>query len=325
MKKLILLSFAIIILLTILLLKSEQIYPFFNKIINSYFTEKKTEIAKNQNDIPIETDIEDLIYIPKIKNFEKIFLKKIVKDRYIKIIIPENILKLYVFDKKRKNFIVKKIYAVSVGKPRTQTPIGEGVIYTKGKIVFQYKYGEHRGNIVEYSTMLEGKKIRIPYEKMKGLYMIVNKYDRYVIHSTTEYWKIGEAVSSGCVRMLIDDMLDLYPYIKPVMKVKIEYKLFKLDDDLLTIYDDVYHRSINLYKDLIIFFQSKGINPLIFSQEKIRHLLFSDLPITVSLNDILDDCFIAKKLNWNEIKLDDVEILKKNKISFINEFRLNEQ
>jgi lipoprotein-anchoring transpeptidase ErfK/SrfK len=32
----------------------------------------------------------------------------------------------------------------------------------------------------------------------------------YRIHGTNEPWTIGEAVSSGCIRMMNDDVVDLY-------------------------------------------------------------------------------------------------------------------
>ena len=32
----------------------------------------------------------------------------------------------------------------------------------------------------------------------------------YRIHGTREYWSIGKAVSSGCVRLINQDVIDLY-------------------------------------------------------------------------------------------------------------------
>jgi len=151
--------------------------------------------------------------------------------------------------------------------------------------------------------------------------MIINNSDRYVIHSTTEYWKIGQAVSGGCIRMLIEDMLELYPYIKPVMKVKIVYKLFELDDDLLTVYDDIYKRSLNMYKDLINFFIRHNINPVIFDTNKLKRLLFQNLPVTVSLNELLNEYFIAQNLTWDKIKIKDIIEFKKD-ISLIDNLKV---
>ncbi len=45
----------------------------------------------------------------------------------------------------------------------------------------------------------------------RALYIFQGKEDTlYRIHGTPEYWTIGKAVSSGCVRMMNQDVIDLY-------------------------------------------------------------------------------------------------------------------
>ena len=45
----------------------------------------------------------------------------------------------------------------------------------------------------------------------RALYIFQNGEDTlYRIHGTPEYWTIGRAVSSGCVRMMNQDVIDLY-------------------------------------------------------------------------------------------------------------------
>ena len=45
----------------------------------------------------------------------------------------------------------------------------------------------------------------------RALYIFQGKVDTlYRIHGTPEYWTIGKAVSSGCVRMMNQDAIDLY-------------------------------------------------------------------------------------------------------------------
>lgn len=45
----------------------------------------------------------------------------------------------------------------------------------------------------------------------RALYIFQGKVDTlYRIHGSPEYWTIGHAVSSGCVRMLQQDVIDLY-------------------------------------------------------------------------------------------------------------------
>ena len=36
----------------------------------------------------------------------------------------------------------------------------------------------------------------------------------YRIHGTNEPWKIGDAVSSGCIRLINEDVIDLYDRAK---------------------------------------------------------------------------------------------------------------
>ena len=49
----------------------------------------------------------------------------------------------------------------------------------------------------------------------RALYIFKNGVDTlYRIHGTPEYWTIGKAVSSGCVRMINQDVIDLYDRVK---------------------------------------------------------------------------------------------------------------
>ena len=49
----------------------------------------------------------------------------------------------------------------------------------------------------------------------RALYIFQGKKDTlYRIHGSPEYWTIGKAVSSGCVRMINQDVIDLYSRIK---------------------------------------------------------------------------------------------------------------
>ncbi len=49
----------------------------------------------------------------------------------------------------------------------------------------------------------------------RALYIFQGKVDTlYRIHGSPEYWTIGKAVSSGCVRMVNQDVIDLYNRVK---------------------------------------------------------------------------------------------------------------
>jgi len=50
----------------------------------------------------------------------------------------------------------------------------------------------------------------------RALYIFQDGVDTlYRIHGSPEYWTIGKAVSSGCVRMLQQDVIDLYERVPP--------------------------------------------------------------------------------------------------------------
>ncbi|WP_420134074.1 L,D-transpeptidase [Rhodopseudomonas sp.] len=54
----------------------------------------------------------------------------------------------------------------------------------------------------------------------RALYLYRNGKDTmFRIHGTTEPWTIGEAVSSGCIRMLNQDVVDLYERVPTGAKV----------------------------------------------------------------------------------------------------------
>ena len=48
----------------------------------------------------------------------------------------------------------------------------------------------------------------------------------YRIHGTDAPWTIGQAVSKGCIRMLNEDVLDLYPRVPVGMKVTVTWQRF---------------------------------------------------------------------------------------------------
>jgi lipoprotein-anchoring transpeptidase ErfK/SrfK len=42
------------------------------------------------------------------------------------------------------------------------------------------------------------------------------------IHGTTQPWSIGQAVSSGCIRMMNDEVIDLFDRVKVGATVVVE-------------------------------------------------------------------------------------------------------
>jgi lipoprotein-anchoring transpeptidase ErfK/SrfK len=56
----------------------------------------------------------------------------------------------------------------------------------------------------------------------RGMYLWQgNKDTLYRIHGTNEPWTIGHSVSSGCIRMINQDVIDLYARVPVGTKVKV--------------------------------------------------------------------------------------------------------
>ena len=54
----------------------------------------------------------------------------------------------------------------------------------------------------------------------RALYLMKGGRDTlYRLHGTPEWWSIGKAVSSGCIRLLNQDIIDLYNRVRPGAKV----------------------------------------------------------------------------------------------------------
>ena len=54
----------------------------------------------------------------------------------------------------------------------------------------------------------------------RALYLMKGGRDTlYRLHGTPEWWSIGKAVSSGCIRLMNQDIIDLYDRVKPGAKV----------------------------------------------------------------------------------------------------------
>jgi lipoprotein-anchoring transpeptidase ErfK/SrfK len=69
----------------------------------------------------------------------------------------------------------------------------------------------------------------------RALYLYDNGVDTmYRIHGTTEPWSIGQSVSSGCIRMFNQDIIDLHsrvPVGSPVVVLRGQ-RLFDVEDEV---------------------------------------------------------------------------------------------
>ena len=141
----------------------------------------------------------------------------------------------------KKLYFKDKVYPISVGKFEKQTPIGMGsVIEKREKIHFTYTKGVRKGQTIEYFHDLKGNLFKMPYEKMRGLGLKIDGLTDYVIHSTTEDWNLEKDVSSGCLRLRIADMLELYKMVRLKTPIVIDYILCEVQKDFLYVYKDIY-------------------------------------------------------------------------------------
>jgi hypothetical protein len=92
------------------------------------------------------------------------------------------------------DYVPVRTYPVAIGKEATPTPVGEWQISEKAK------WGEGFG--------WRWMQLSVPW-------------GTYGIHGTNQSWTIGEAVSSGCVRLCNEDADEVYEWVRVGTAVKI--------------------------------------------------------------------------------------------------------
>ncbi len=125
--------------------------------------------------------------------------------------IQKTSLKLFEYGELRREFPIR------VGKKQTPTPVGEGYIFEKReRAIFRYVDPPHKGQIIRWSRLTDGRIIKVPYNKIRALGFRIKGYntDKYSIHSITDPATIGQAISNGCIGLTIEDMLELYPLVE---------------------------------------------------------------------------------------------------------------
>ncbi|HEX9416919.1 MAG TPA: L,D-transpeptidase family protein [Gaiellaceae bacterium] len=102
-----------------------------------------------------------------------------------------------------KNLKFVKSYGIAVGQAGLETP--EGVYHVQDKQVDPWWHVPNSA----WAGSLAGQVIPPgPSDPLKARWMGI--FNGAGIHGTEETWSIGHAVSHGCVRMLIPDVIDLY-------------------------------------------------------------------------------------------------------------------
>jgi hypothetical protein len=180
-----------------------------------------------------------------------------------------------------------KRFDVSVGRPNTpeedtQTPTGKGVICDKlDRPVFRYTKGPKKGRIIEFCETEDGRIVRFPKELMRSLpvWIYTGKRwgwtGRYAIHSTTESWNIGKAVSEGCVRLSIPHMLELFPVVPKNTKIDLRYDTIKLEKDGFMVFPDIYNKGTNTAEALEKRLADVGVRKA--EEQKLQNILDNHL------------------------------------------------
>jgi lipoprotein-anchoring transpeptidase ErfK/SrfK len=105
-----------------------------------------------------------------------------------------------------KNLKLAKSYTVAVGQAGLETPAGLYHIQDK-----QVNPSWHVPNSA-WAGSLAGQVIPPgPEDPIKARWMGI--FNGAGIHGTDETWSLGQAVSHGCVRMSIPDVIELYPQV----------------------------------------------------------------------------------------------------------------
>ncbi|MGE5508281.1 MAG: L,D-transpeptidase family protein [Chitinophagales bacterium] len=100
---------------------------------------------------------------------------------HVRVDLPRRTLTVY-FD-----YVPVKVYPVAIGKPETPTPVGEW------RIIEKAQWGEGLGR--------RWMQISVPW-------------GTYGIHGTSNPGSIGQAASSGCIRMFTEDADELYQWVQ---------------------------------------------------------------------------------------------------------------
>jgi L,D-transpeptidase ErfK/SrfK len=152
--------------------------------------------------------------------------------------LPE--LRLYYF----KDGAYQRRYALAVGKPSWPTPTGNYKVYEKRKNPIWRVPASIQEEMEERGWEVQTKVLPGPKNPL-GKYFIATTAWGVGIHATNRPWTVGYFVSHGCIRMLPNEIEQLFPQVEVGTPVKIIYRPIKL---ALTPQGRVYLEAIpNIY------------------------------------------------------------------------------
>jgi L,D-transpeptidase ErfK/SrfK len=145
-------------------------------------------------------------------------------------------------------------YSLAVGRRSWPTPTGNYVIRNKAKnptwvvpASIQEEMEDQGREVVE----------RVPPgpKNPLGMYWLGTSAAGVGLHATNRPWSVGLSVSHGCIRMLPEEIAELFPQVEVGLPVKIIYRPVKLaltqeGRIFLEAHPNIYHRDLN-YADLV--------------------------------------------------------------------------
>ncbi len=143
-----------------------------------------------------------------------------LKDGLV-INLPE--LNLYYF----KNGVYQRRYALAVGKPSWPTPTGTYEIFEKRKNPIWNVPPSIQEEMEETGQRVIEKVPPGPKNPLGKFYMGTTAAG-VGIHATNRPWSVGYFVSHGCIRMLPNEIEQLFPQISVGTPVKIIYRPIKI-------------------------------------------------------------------------------------------------
>jgi L,D-transpeptidase ErfK/SrfK len=156
-----------------------------------------------------------------------------------------------------------KRYPVAIGRPDWPTP--------QGQFMVTGKFKNPTWNVpqsIQEEMQKEGKLVveKVPPgpDNPLGKYWLPLSAAGYGIHSTIWPESIGHSTSHGCIRMLPEDIEELFPYIKPGIPISIIYEPIKLAQTpdkriFLEVHPNVYQKRLSYWDRVQTLAQKQGL------------------------------------------------------------------
>lgn len=164
-------------------------------------------------------------------------------DRGLVINLPE--LLMYHFE----NGAYQRCYSLCIGKVTWQTPTGTYKIVEKRTNPTWNVPPSIQEEMEEEGLEVEEKVPPGPQNPL-GKYFMATSAEGVGIHATNRPWSVGYFVSHGCIRMLPQEMAQLFPQIEVGTPVKIIYRPLKLAVTpegrvFLEAHPDIYQKKVS--------------------------------------------------------------------------------